>query len=133
MAIAQDNLAGTCAFLATYLAGQPIWTLKDGVHRRDFGIVWFSSHYCCIWDAERCSYLHAWPLGDKWGMYDVAAGRWLRAKKEGDEYRFTDKTTPSWFERVGIAPHEVHVSGSDGERCYGIEAQPARGEIRVHL
>ena len=118
MIVDQTDLAATCAFLATYLDGQPAWLLHDGSRPREFGVIEMSPHQRCVWDEQRCSYVHLQDASDHWVMYDIASGEWLDVTREGPSFVFTLRARRAWFERADIDANEVHLSGTDGEHCY---------------
>jgi len=118
MIVDQTDLTATCAFLATFLDGHPAWLLHDGSRARDFGVVELSPHLRCVWDEQRCSYVHLQEVQDHWIAYDVASGAWLEVARVGAEFIFTQPSSGFWFERADIEPNEIHLSGSDGEHCY---------------
>lgn len=120
MIVDQTDLNATCAFLATYLHGQPAWLLQDRSQSREFSIIELSSHQRCVWDEQRCSYVHLQDANDHWVSYDIASGQWLEVTRAGPSFVFTQSTRREWFERADIYPREVHLSGSDGEHCYAI-------------
>jgi hypothetical protein len=120
MIVDQTDLSATCAFLATYLHGQPAWLLQDGSRPREFSVIEWSPHQRCVWDEQRCSYVHLQDANNHWVIYDIASGQWLEVTRAGPSFVFTQAAHRAWFERADIHPSEVHLSGSDGEHCYAI-------------
>ena len=120
MIVDQTDLNATCAFLATYLHGQPAWLLQEGSRPREFSVIELSPHQRCVWDEQRCSYVHLQDANDHWVSYDIASGQWLEVTRAGQSFVFTQSARGAWFERADIDPSEVHLSGSDGEHCYAI-------------
>jgi hypothetical protein len=118
MIVDQTDLAATCAFLATYLDGHPAWLLQDGSRPREFAVIELSPHQRCVWDEQRCSYVHLHDANGHWVIYDIASSEWLEVTRDGPSFVFTQSARREWFERADIDPKEVHLSGSDGEHCY---------------
>jgi len=118
---ANRALAGTCAFTATLLDGIQVDSIAEHGQDRHFSALWVSKGYCCVWDAERGSYVHVESKGDCWRLYDVISNHMFRVDSAGRQYTFTDETSPEWLVSVLLAPHHARVDGPDGEHSFAIK------------